>query len=339
MKEIGSEFAIEQLNGSYKNRFQVLNEGIYVFSGRTALETVIKNEPTIHKAKLPSYCCESMIDPFRKAGIEVSYYPVNYENGLVIDINMSDDVDCIVFCNYFGFHTHLSDTNELKNHNYVIIEDITHSLFSKEPYHQYSHYLIASIRKWEPIISGGYCLSRRKTLSIIPKEMPPDSFVNKKNMAMILKSRYLAGETNVNKQDFLKAFSEANKWLADNYSGLTIDDFSNKYIMNVDSENHRKKRIQNARVLYEGLKNNPYIDFMFSIEEMDCPLFVPVLIHNGKRDIIRNKLIEKRIYCPIHWPRPNGCYSNLYDIELSLICDQRYTEEDMTYIVNTLNNI
>ena len=70
---------------------------------------------------------------------------------------------------------------------------------------------------------------------------------------------------------------------------------------------------------------------------MDCPIFVPILTTN--REAIRKKLIENEIYCPIHWPKPNDkCESNLYELELSLICDQRYNEADMQRIVDVINN-
>ena len=77
---------------------------------------------------------------------------------------------------------------------------------------------------------------------------------------------------------------------------------------------------------------------MFDIENMDCPLFVPVIIKNGKRDVIRKKLVDNEIYCPVHWPHPDAnCESNLYEMELSLVCDQRYGREDMQRIVDVLN--
>ena len=35
--------------------------------------------------------------------------------------------------------------------------------------------------------------------------------------------------------------------------------------------------------------------------------------------------------------KPNSdCESNLYDIEISLVCDQRYSEADMMRIVKTI---
>ena len=71
---------------------------------------------------------------------------------------------------------------------------------------------------------------------------------------------------------------------------------------------------------------------------MDCPLFVPIVVSKN-RNKVRQKLIEHKIYCPVHWPHPNvACESNLYDLELSLVCDQRYTERDMERIIAVLSD-
>ena len=71
---------------------------------------------------------------------------------------------------------------------------------------------------------------------------------------------------------------------------------------------------------------------------MQCPLFVPVLIDREKRAAVRQRLTDAAVYCPIHWPRPeNGGSSVLYDTELSMICDQRYTPADMQRIIQILS--
>lgn len=70
--EIGSEFSYDEHNHGEKIILpKLIEDYTYTFSGRTAIETVLKNEIGIKKALLPSYCCDSMIVPFRKHGIKV----------------------------------------------------------------------------------------------------------------------------------------------------------------------------------------------------------------------------------------------------------------------------
>ena len=323
IKEIGSEFHTMSFETGSGICFP--RKGSLTFSGRTALESVLKEIPSAKTALLPSYCCDSMIEPFRRAGILVKFFDVNYTDELAI--NMSDNADILLWCNYFGFRSNIPDFNG------IVIEDITHSLFSDVSHHSQSDYLIASIRKWEPIICGGYC-------SIETHGQPPsDTFIKIKSDAMNLKAKYLVDLNEKDKDIFLSEFNKCNHWLSDNYSGLDIDSYSRKYISLVNIEQQKKIRRRNAHVLYEGLQKK--LDFLFLEEQMDCPLFVPIVFSNSEqRAYVVKKLVEAQIYCPTHWPHPNAnCQSNLYDKELSLICDQRYSEEDMKRIVSVLLNI
>ncbi len=326
-REIGSEF--HKIPFDSGSGFAYPIPGSLVFSGRTAIETVLKEITWARKAILPSYCCYSMIQPFQDLGIEVEFYPVYFECGLKIEINISENTDIILWCNYFGFTVPMPDLSEFRG---VIIEDITHSLLSEHPYHSQSHYVVASLRKWEPINCGGYCSAVNGRIHYEPTIAPPQEYVGLKAAAMELKKEYLSDFDEKKKPRFLHMLEESNQWLAENYSDLSIDSWSRKYLSAVDIEGQRKTRKKNAKVLYEGLGEKA--QFLFPIENMDCPLFVPVLLRN--RNEIRKTLISNQIYCPVHWPRPTGCVSNLYEQELSLICDQRYDEEDMERIVSVL---
>ena len=332
--EIGSEYQYSPpKNGSGIVFFA---RGNLVFSGRTAIETVLKDIPSARKALLPSYCCESMIVPFRKAGIKVSFYDVQYEKGIHIHADIPQDTDVFMWCNYFGFENEMPCLSRFKENGGIVIEDITHSFLSVQPYHEQSDYLVASLRKWEPINCGGYCAATKGKVQYIPDTEPSDHFIRIKQQAMKLKTEYLIDRDELKKSEFLRMFGESNSWLAENYSGLSIDSWSKEYLSTVDIQRQREVRCSNAHVLYDGL--NGKVQFMFPEESMDCPLFVPILLRKD-RDRIRRALTENSIYCPIHWPKPLGCESNLYDMELSLICDQRYNEEDMIRIVTVLKGL
>ncbi len=316
LREIGSEF--HRMPNEAGHGLTLPRPGSLVFSGRTAIEAVLKKLPDARTALLPSYCCDSMIVPFKAAGIQVKYFNVNWENGLKIEID--DTADIFFWCNYFGYR------NEMPDLDGVIVEDITHSFLSEDAYHSRSDYLVASLRKWEPINCGGYCSVEMAC------EAPPAMFVGLKAAAMELKFEYLEDLDDNKKPKFLSMFEKSNHWLAEHYSGLSIDSWSREYIKHVDLERQRKIRRKNAHVLYEGLKGK--VQFLFPEDDMDCPLFVPILLPN--KDEVRSVLTANKIYCPVHWPRPKGCISNLYEQELSLICDQRYNEEDMERIVSVL---
>ncbi|WP_295218806.1 hypothetical protein [Ruminococcus sp.] len=340
MGEIGSEFYYSETKHVKANSALCWGNCFnFVFSGRTAIETVLRNEKNVRKAMLPSYCCDSMIEPFRQAGIEVCFYPVYFDKNITFKIDIPNDVDCLLWCNYFGFKLSMPYLDEFKERGGIVIEDITHSFLSMKQFHKTSDYLVASLRKWEPVLCGGYFAVRKSIALDFELEQPPETFLNKKMKAMKMKGQYLSGDSDIDKSTFLNAFSESNEWLAKHYSCLAIDEYSRKILLNVDYQKQRKIRISNARILYKGLEFNQDVSFLFPIDSMDCPLFIPVVIAPGKRNAIRKKLIDNQIYCPVHWPHPSAsCQSNLYEMELSLICDQRYSEDDMQRIVDVLNN-
>ena len=59
-------------------------------------------------------------------------------------------------------------------------------------------------------------------------------------------------------------------------------------------------------------------------------LFIPIFVDD--RRSLRSLFFQNNIFTPIHWPHIsdelNG-NNRIYDRELSLICDQRYDENDM----------
>ena len=74
-----------------------------------------------------------------------------------------------------------------------------------------------------------------------------------------------------------------------------------------------------------------------ALSSTDTPMFVPVLVPDGKRDALRQYLTDRNIYCPVHWPlsrlhAPDERLEKLLAGELSLVCDQRYTEQDIRRI-------
>lgn len=339
MSEIGSEFSYTRITrGMGIQLLQNITDYTFTFSGRTAIETVLFNEPQLKNVMLPSYCCDSMIDPFRRKDISIKFYDVSYKKCLKMNISELEDVDAIVICNYFGYTVNMPELDLYISKGGIVIEDITHSFYSNIKHHFNSGYLVASIRKWEGVICGGYCASIGKKLKYKPQLSPPDSFVDIKKEAMMKKQEYLVTYDYNLKDYFLSCYSKANTWLANNYTGLTIDEYSLNLINTVNYNEHRSIRRKNAKYLHKYIKKNKYINFLFNEEALDCPLFVPVVVDKKYRNSLRNYLAKNGIYCPIHWPVPNmDCESNLYSIELSIVCDHRYDVEHMKYIANTIN--
>lgn len=334
--EIGSDFFEKPNLNDYENGI-FCEETRWFESGRTALEYIIadiKNKYEAKRAFIPSWCCESMIIPFKKAGISVSFYPVYLDanSSLVQEVPQTDKEDIILVMDYFGFVKNV-DFSEVSG---IVIRDVTHSLFSKK--YQDADYIFGSVRKWCGIITGGYACSK-SVWSCIDKEIfVRDKYISLRKQAMKIKREYIYNER-VDKK-YLSFFREAESMLDDRIdyiAGADEEDvFASKFL---DKGEIIEKRRQNAEVLLSELSD---ITLFSCLGEDDCPLFVPIIVAENKRDLLYKHLIQSEIYCPIHWPISDYHILDentikLYQQEISLVCDQRYDTTDMMRIVEVIH--
>jgi len=342
--EIGSEFWMPcdvTLSIYSKSWLPKGKDYTFTFSGRTAIETVLNDiGSAVKKALIPSYCCDSMIEPFQAAGIAVDFYDVRIADSFEINLAIPTDCDVLLWCNYFGFQSNYPKDIVLafQKRGGIVIEDITHSLLSEKQCLENSNYLVASLRKWGPLLSGGFCSKRNGNFTTKPTLTPAHEFLEAKRNAMRLKAQYLSDGDRKKKTQYMQLFAESNHWLVEHYSRLTMDEESQYMLSRWNLDKIRVRRRKNAQAIYKELTGSKVITPLFPLSKMDCPLFVPVIVKSGVRETIRQRLIAEEIYCPIHWPHPQAeCNSNLYDLEISLICDQRYSEQDMNRITSAIN--
>lgn len=339
-QEIGSEFEMpDKQSVSYSTRF---DEFELTFSGRTSIQLAIRDlvsQKTIQSVWLPSYCCNSMIQPFYDLGIPVKFYEVNKSKSLGVNRRRftPQKNEAVFSMAYFGFSD--PGNNEIIelciSQDIPVIEDCTHSLLSANEVLS-ADYRIASLRKWFSIATGGYV--KKKTGNILWNPIKPnEQLINKRIEAMKEKANYLKFPSSEKvKNQFLTMYRECNDQFACEYQNVGIDDWSRLILNKQDVDAIRNRRRENASILLEGLNKVTNIRPLFSIlDASDCPLYVPVVLE--KRDLLQKWLATRKIYCPAHWPRPcMNAESDLYSIELSLICDQRYGQEDMEKILDVI---
>lgn len=312
--EIGSEFW--DIPTSEKN--QLFPESTKWFiSGRSALKAIIR-ENNFKTAALPDWCCESMVVPFIDEGIKVSFYPA-----LGRDIRTNADV--ILVLDYFGY----TQNTKLCDFDGVVIRDVTHSLFSAD--YTDANYCFGSLRKWAGFSTAGFAWGFKSPVSY---EEPLHDFVDLKRSAMAEKKAYINEQTCV--KNYFGSFSTAEDMLehigilpADPDDVVSASKLDVNFIIN--------RRRKNAQILLDTFHD---IAIFPELKNTECPLFVPIKVKD--RNELRSHLIQKEIYCPIHWPK-TACHTDIsqatleiYDSELSLICDQRYDERDMQRIIKEI---
>ncbi len=316
IREIGSEFWIDNVPAS----MIADRDGVYTISGRTAidliLQDILKKRP-VKGVAMPAWCCDSMIAPFLASGTQVKFYDICHTD-------ITDDTDIFYLTNYFGYKysSTLEKVKTIKERGNIILYDRTHSfMMDDDPYWELADYSFSSIRKWMGVIGGAV------VEGVNDYTMKPCPYLSCKEEAMRMKKAFIEGDKGINKQTYLKLYGEFGHYLAEDYRDYEMDDLSYALYKEANLRAISERRRENAAFLHEHLRG---VRHLGELTEETVPLFVPVFFETKKmRDYMRKKLIEASIYCPVHWPKPAQIpadfeVSNIYDTELSLICDQRY---------------
>lgn len=327
MREIGSEFwdipVIEKQNGLFLESTQ------WYISGRSVLQAIIAELGEVRSVSLPSWCCDSMIKPFVDAGYIIHFYPVVVENRELVQ-EVKTDTDVLFLMDYFGYSTPSPD---LDSYNGVVIRDVTHSLFSSS--YSDADYYFGSLRKWCGVWTGGYAWTKDGHRVATGNDCSQEYVVLRKR-AMEEKDEYIKGGRT--DKGYLKIFDEAEE-LLESIGVAPAADRDVELAQKLDLQTIKARRRANAEVLRHAF---PEWLIFPTLTPTDTPMFVPVLVPDEKRDALRRFLINNEIYCPIHWSvseyhKLDERTEHIYKNELSLVCDQRYSEDEMNRMVDTIN--
>ncbi len=351
--EIGSEFWISDLSDFREKDkpywLKYWNYIVLTSSGRGAISLLLQEvQPEFKTVLLPAYICDSVISPFIAKGYTCYFYDVAEDlTPLIENVDLYPDLGIFLHMGYFGFQTNVKLSGiikRLKRKSTIIVEDITHTLFSECQRINDNDYYIASIRKWMGLPSGGFLASSNICINSILKE--DTVFSNMRKEALSLKAKYIYNN-NINlKIQYRNIFAQAESILDKDLSAYGIDMLSEKIIYDISVNELIKKRRLNFDVLSDGCWNINFIKPIFEkLSSETCPMFYPVYIF-GNRNEVRKYFSEREIYCPIHWEIPeqikNKNFQNaskIYENILSIPCDQRYDSSDMKRIISILKDI
>lgn len=353
LKEIGSNFWItpEEKNSIDIDRsiFNTYYEDeVFTSSGRSAISLILSDiENNVKKALLPSFTCESVIDPFIRQDYQVCYYHIT-ANGTISQKLFLEDLQnnqpSVVFIhNYFGFNTTSEITElipEIRKRGIIVIEDITQTLYS-EFLRSSADYYIGSFRKWAGIPDGGFALKATGRFRNKPKTEDSQLAELKLN-AMRAKYDYLFHGTG-DKNSFLRMFAEAEDFLERQDKIYQMSSVSRREQASLKISDLKKRRIDNFRFLLNNIPGSNVLPLFDELPEKVVPLYFPVLCKQ-ERHIIQTKLRDNQIFAPIVWPKPDFmtehyCGSDhLYENLLCIPCDQRYGIEEMERISSIIGD-
>ncbi|MBN1348939.1 DegT/DnrJ/EryC1/StrS aminotransferase family protein [candidate division KSB1 bacterium] len=352
---IGSEFWLPSKYVSNKNSDELANilpdgKKQFVTSGREAIFQIIRSIGFERQSVLvPAYLDWTVIDPYIRTNTNFKYYKVKENLNIDLDdikAKLNDDTKAIVVIHYFGF---LQSVDVLKNtkKNLIVLEDTTHSILSQHqdiPSGSFGDISYAGFRKLLPIPDCAVICYNNDRFSI------PDLDEQDLGHLLLREKRtlglYYSGKYVERGDEFSKRLAHLNFNLAEeliqlNYSKpCKTSENSACLLTQMRFSEIIQQRIKNFTCLLEQDlgKATPFYNYL---PEGICPLGFPII--SDKRDELRQYLISKKIYPPIHWILPNSINKEEFSLSweisgkiLTIPIDQRYDESHMHYIAKTL---
>ncbi|OKZ73777.1 MAG: hypothetical protein BHW00_06560 [Clostridium sp. 26_22] len=311
MKEIGGFFGIEV----YNNNNKYYKNGYDFNYARNCLDFIIK-ERKIDEIYLPVYLCNSVKEKCIKAGCKINYYHIKRD--FTPDLEKINKNSYIYIVNYYGW----LDTNkikELKEKFRRIIVDNAQAFFN-----DYVDNIdtIYSYRKFFGVPDGACLITDLKTKENFDRESVSDIVY------------FLVGRNEKNANKYYDDFRKSEVDIKEKKI-KKISLFSENILNAIDYEQIKKIRESNFNFLHNKLKEINKLNIKNVIYYM-----YPLLLEE-KQDEIRKKLIDNKIYIPKLWPNITG--ESVIEKEyinniLPIPIDQRYSINDMEYILNIILN-
>lgn len=345
--QIGSEFpiSISDLNcydePSDFSCFE--NYSTYLFSsGRGALRSILRyiGKETI---LLPCHICQSVIQACVQESYTVSFYSLFVNDEIEFDSLQAKlaNVEVLLFLNYFGFSFPNESLLRIRRicdaEGIIVIEDTTHSFLSNPL--SIGDYAFSSLRKWIGIPDGAIAYNKEQEFPIAdyPRD---DKFSQLRCIGMMQRKAYLSG-TITDSMVHRTSLARAEEYLDKDTEIYAISSFSESLMRRTDFRLITEKRRSNYRILYSLLTKENIEIVTPELTDTDCPLFL--VVGSQRRNDLRLYLSQHGIYCPIHWPIENEQLLNDKKLIkgvsriLSIPIDQRYGEEEMSYIADKIH--
>lgn len=314
MKEIGGYLGLDNfVSNEYHHDLISLN------TGANALLYLIKAKK-IKKLYIPYYLCNSISDMLKKNKFDFDYYNISDEFYPIFDKEIDKD-EYLYIVNYYG---QLSDEKILfiKNKYNRIILDNTHAFFQK-PIDGID--TIYSCRKFFGVPDGAYL----STNAILEEKLEEDKSSNR--------MKHILGRFEGQASEYYEEFRMNDETLKD----LPLKKMSKltKNILGaIDYCRVLETRNRNFKYLHDKLRATNVLNLMIPEGAFAYPYYVEDGIQ------VRKKLIDKKIYIPLLWPnvlKENDEISIEYNFAANILplpCDQRYTIEDMSYLIEEVKN-
>ena len=314
MKEIGGYFGLEEFSGS-----EYYPELIAVNHACNGLAYLIKSL-NITKLYLPCWLCDSVSSLCKREGCNFEYYHSGGEFLPNFAKSLSDG-EYLYIVNYYG---QLSDEviRTLKAQHKNIILDNVQAFFARPVEGVDTLY---TCRKFFGVPDGGYIA----TDSRLDVPLTPDVSMNR--------MKHVLGRYEASASEYYADFSENEKMYRE-LPLMGMSKLTHNLLRAIDYEAVKARREENFAYLHENLADTNRL----KVRVVNGPYMYPFLTSYDDGARIRKALQAKKIYISMLWPTiPEEASAEEKDLAVNILplpVDQRYTREDMQYILKELRN-
>lgn len=333
-----------------------------ITSGRTGLRLIAQMLKSSLQSErgvlLPAYTCPSTLQAFREDGISVMFYRIHSDLNIDLDdlfrLVKPSRPGALLFINYFGFpvtDVAASALREVKERCWVIEDCAQGSLVEQgEPVVGHiGHFAITSFRKYLPLPDGGLIINRA---GVTLPALPPATgqFVRRRLLGKLLRHEFLQGIPGPAKLEeaYLALFAGAESELDSHVPLQAMSRISETLLGVIDRAEAMERRRRNFMYLLRAFSEEPQLESIGmpvfrALPRGVSPLIFPIRAAPELRDALRERLMGRRVFCPIHWDLPRSIdearFPDAYRLSreiLGLPIDQRYDEGDMKSLIERL---
>lgn len=315
MEPLGGYFELEIPKGN-----EYHSQALRLNTGRNAIEYVLKHRG-YKKGLVPFYCCDSVLEPFKKNNIPYEFYSL--QENLLPALPEVDDDTCVLLINYFGLVG--EPLKRLARSMKNVIFDNSQAFFEPpEP----DIDTIYSPRKFFGVPDGAYLYT----------DIPMDESLEQD--VSYQRCEHLLRRIDVSPEDGYPVYRE-------NQNGLSMQPIkkmsklTQRLLSSIDYDQAKAARERNFAYLHKCLEHSNFLSPIIQDAMICGPMVYPFF---GKNDGLRESLIQNKIFVATYWAEVLQRVTSL-DIEwilvnriISLPVDQRYSPSHIDNIERFLDD-
>lgn len=314
MKEIGGYFELDDYSGN-----EFYPDALAVNCGRSAAVILVRLRK-YSKIYIPDFLCATIRDSLKQYGIEYEHYSVNEKLEPIIMTTVGKN-EAVYIVNYYGqLRKKLKSYQETWPN--IIVDNAQDFFFCYDGADN-----LYTCRKYFGVADGAYI-----ALSV---DCDTQAYDDLEEDVSFDRMHFVLGRYERTASDFYAEASENN----DVFSEIPLKKMSkltHNLLRALDYKTIAAKRTENFEMLHCDLQR---LNRLEDITIPDGAFMYPLMVENG--DYIRKHLQQKKIFVPKLWPDVLETESAeaLASEIVPIPCDQRYTTDDMGYIINEIRKL